>query len=114
MGAHYAAPIDRPADFFQHFYPADEEEFYAQAAVDRARLGDVQLYANLMNTNRTDYWGPDGSIKKGHGRLSVHMDAVKFAGWLQDAASEYPNLKHVDDVMESFEQDPQTGFVKLI
>src|SRR4051794_38175472 len=90
IGTDYASPIDQPADYFKHFYPTHAEEFYAQVVVDRARLGQVQLYANCMRTNRTDhFWNPDGSVNTNWARFSVHFDALKFAGWLQEISPRY-------------------------
>jgi hypothetical protein len=115
IGTDYVSPIDQPADYFKHFYPTHAEEFYAQVSVDRARLGEVQLYSFCMRKNRTDQcWNPDGSVNTNLAQFSVHFDALKFAGWLQEISPRYENIRHIDDVIESFQQDPDTGFVKSI
>jgi tryptophan halogenase len=115
VGTDYLSPIDIPSEYFEHRYPACSEEFYAAMTVERARLGDVQLYSNLMRTNRTDHFKDAvGRVNEKAAKVSVHFDALKFAAWLQEISPRYPNIEHIDDVVESFAQDPDSGFVTQI
>lgn len=114
-GSEYLTPIDSPPDYFKHFYETAVEEFFALAAADGARLGDVQLYSRLMRSNTTDYFrNPDGSVNTQAAQLSCHFDALKFALWLREVVVRHPNITHVDDVVDGFELHPQTGYVTSI
>lgn len=110
----YLAPIDAPTAHFQHGYDVVAEEFYAMATADGLRLGDVQINARLMRTNRTDYFREDGSISDRFARSSCHFDALKFAEWLKEVSQKCENVTHVDDIMQSFEQNSETGHVTRI
>ncbi len=111
----YLTPIDSPPDYFAHYYAAHIEEFFAASAADGVKLGDAQIYANLMKTNRTDYFrNPDGTVNGDLGKVSCHFDAIKFAGWLRENAAKFPNITQIDDVIESFEQDRDSGYVTEI
>ena len=111
-GSEYLSPIDAPPQYFQHVYPSYTEEFYAKAAGDGFKLGDVQLYGLLMRRNTTDYFrNPDGSINSDLAFASCHFDAIKFANWLEEIAAQRANIEHLDDVLESFEQDAGNGHV---
>ena len=114
-GTEYLTPIDLPSDYFKHHYSSHVEDFYAAAAADGAKLGDVQFYSRLMRENKTDYFrDADGRVNSGFARMSCHFDSVKFAAWLGEVAVHRPNIKHFDDVVESFDVDPESGFVSSI
>ena len=114
-GTEYLAPIDTPSAYFKHWYPTNTEEFYALIAADGAKLGNVQLYSHLMRSNRTDYfYNPDGSVNSQLAYASCQFDALKFAGWLREVAAQRENIKHIDGVVESFEQNAENGFVTKI
>jgi tryptophan 6-halogenase len=109
-GTEYLAPIDSPPEYFQHHYDCNAEEFYAMVAADGARLGEVQLYAQLMRANRTDHFrNSNGTINWQQAGVSCHFDALKFAAWLKESALQRKNIEYVDDVLESFQQDATTG-----
>ena len=75
-GTEYLTPIDLPSDYFKHFYPSHVEDFYAAAAADGAKLGDVQFYSRLMRENKTDYFRhADGSVDTRFARMACHFDA---------------------------------------
>jgi tryptophan halogenase len=114
-GTEYLAPIDSPPKYFKHQYETQTEEFYAAAAADGARLSDVQLYSLLMRKGCTDHIrNPDGTVNAEMAFASCHFDALKFSAWLQEVAATRENIRHVDDVVESFEQEAETGFIKKI
>ena len=114
-GTEYLAPIDSPPDYFQHYYPSNVEEFYALIAADGARLGDIQLFAQLMRANCTDlYRNSNGSVSTDWTRVSCQFDALKVAAFLQQAAVKRSNVVYVNDQFESFEQDPISGSITKI
>ena len=114
-GTEYLTPIDLPSDYFKHFYPSHVEDFYAAAAADGTKLGDVQFYSRLMRENKTDYFkDADGRVNTSLAKMSCHFDSLKFATWLGEIAAQRANIHHVDDVVESFEQDAESGFVTRI
>jgi len=114
-GTEYLSPIDAPLRYFKHSYETNTEEFFAKAAADGARLGEVQMFGLLMRRNQTDHFREqDGSVNTQLAHASCHFDALKFAAWLQEIASARPNIRHVDDLVESFEQDAETGYVTKI
>jgi hypothetical protein len=111
----YLTPIDSPPDYFAHYYATHIEEFFAATAADGIKLSDAQIYSNLMKTNRTDYLrNPDGTVNADLAKVSCHFDAIKFGSWLRENAVKFPNIEQVDDVIDSFEQDPGSGFVTKI
>jgi tryptophan halogenase len=110
VGTDYLSPIDNPPDYFRNYYASYTEEFYAMMAADGAPLEDVVLYGQLMRSSRTDYCrNPDGTIDARQARVSCHFDALKFGAWLRESAVIRPNIRHFDDVIETFRQDPETG-----
>jgi hypothetical protein len=114
-GTEYLTPIDFPPKYFKHNYETVSEEFYAAAAADGVRLGNAQLYSILMRKNCTDHFrNPDGTVNTSMAYASCHFDALKFAAWLQEVAVKRPNIRHFDDLVERFEQDPMTGHVTKI
>ena len=75
----------------------------------------MQLYSVLMRTNRTDHFKDAlGRVNEQAAKVSCHFDALKFAAWLQEICPRYPNIEHIDDVVESFAQDRDNGFVTQI
>jgi tryptophan halogenase len=115
VGTEYLTPIDSPPEFFKHRYDSNVEEFYAMAAADGAKLGESQLFGLLMRANRTDHIrNPDGSINVQLSSMSCQFDALKFAAWLQEKAAGRQNIEHVDDVVNTFTQDPESGHIQKI
>ncbi len=115
VGTNYLTPIDNPPDYFAHSYATSTEDFFASAAADGVKLGDAQLYARLMKARRTDHFrNPDGSVNVEFGRASCHFDSLKFAAWIQEKAVLYPNIHHIDDIIDSFEQNPDDGSLTKI
>ncbi len=111
-GTEYLGPIDTPSQYFKHRYATQTEDFYAFAAAEGSSLGEVQIYSNLMRTNRTDYLrNADGSVNGQMASSSCHFDALKFAAWLSETASRRHNIRHLDDSIESFEQEAVSGHV---
>jgi tryptophan halogenase len=114
-GTEYLTPIDVPAEFFRHHYDCHAEEFYAAVAANGAQLGEVQIFGHLMRAGRTDHYrNPDGSVNYLQSSVSVQFDALKFAAWLQEKAVTRPNIHHVDDVVDTFEQNPENGHITKI
>ncbi len=115
IGTEYLSPIDSPFQFFPHHYPLDSEDFYAAAAAEGKRLGDVQLYSKLMRAGLTDFLrNPDGSVNRDFGGASCHFDALSFAAWLAEVAATRTNITHVDDIVEGFAQDAESGHITAI
>ena len=115
IGTEYLGPIDNPWRYFQYRYPLAIEEFYAVAAAQGIRLGEGQLYSHLMRSGRTDFFrNPDGSVNQQFGFASCHFDALAFAAWLAEVAVKRPNVTHVDDLVEGFAQDAESGHVTAI
>jgi len=115
VGTEYLAPIDSPPEYFKHYYESNVEEFYAFAAADGARLGDIQLFSQLMRTCHTDlYRNSNGSVSTDWTRVSCQFDALKVAAFLQQAAVKRANIEYVNDHFESFEQDPTSGMITKI
>jgi tryptophan halogenase len=111
-GTEYLSPIDAPHRYFKHSYDTNAQEFFAKAAAEKVKLGDAQFFAVLMRQNKTDHFRkPDGTINAEMATASCHFDALKFAAWLQEVGVKRPNIEHIDDVIDSFSQDPATGFV---
>lgn len=114
-GTEYLSPIDAPPRYFQHSYETAMEEFYQFAAANGARLGQVQLHAELMRQGRTDHFrNPDGSVNSQLGFSSCHFDALKFAAWMMEVAASRPNITHIDDVVEGFAQEPESGHLTSV
>lgn len=114
-GTQYLAPIDSPPSYLRHSYANHSEEFYAMAAANGVRLGDGLLYGHLMQRGLTDLMRePDGRVSEKLAFSSCHFDALKFAAWLRETAARRENVEHLDDVVESFEQDPETGHVRKL
>jgi tryptophan halogenase len=114
-GTEYLSPIDAPPSYFRHNYETSTEEFFARAASDGAKLGEVQLYGLLMRQNKTDHFRePNGSVNTQAARASCHFDALKFGAWLHEIARGRENIAHVDDIVETFEQDAETGHVTKV
>jgi flavin-dependent dehydrogenase len=114
-GTEYLTPIDSPPSYFKHFYPTHIEDFYALVAAEGKRLGDIQFYSYLMRERRTDFYrNPDGSVNASRALMSCHFDSVKFAAWLREIVAQRPNITHIDDVFESFQQDAHSGHVTTI
>lgn len=112
VGTEYLSPIDAPQTYFKHSYDTFIEEFFALAAADGMRLGEIQLYSELMRHNRTDLFrNRDGSVNESMAFASCHFDALKFGDWLREVAVRRANITHVDDVVERFEQDASSGHV---
>ena len=115
IGTEYLGPIETPSAYFQHHYPLHSEEFFARVAADGKRLGDVLLYSHLMRMGRTDFLrNPDGSVNREFGYASCHFDALAFAAWLAEVAATRPNITHVDDLVEGFAQDAESGHITAI
>jgi tryptophan halogenase len=111
----YLTPIDFPPKFFKHTYETLLEDFYANAAAEGVRLGEAQVYSQLMRKGCTDHFRqPDGKVSVEMAGASCHFDALKFAAWLQELAPQRPNVRHFDDLVESFDQDAETGFITKI
>jgi hypothetical protein len=109
-GTDYLSPIDNPTDGFRNYYPSYTEDFYAVLAADTTPLPDVLLYGQLMRSARTDYCrNHNGTVNAQHARVSCHFDALKFAAWLRESAVTRPNIRHIDDSIETFRQDTATG-----
>lgn len=114
-GTEYLGPIDSPAKYFRHGYDTVLEEFFAAATAEGVRLGEAQLYSQLMRKGRTDHFrNADGTINTSISYASCQFDALKFAEWIQEVAKKRPNVRHYDDVVESFSQDPATGHVTAV
>jgi tryptophan halogenase len=115
VGTEYLSPIDAPTNYFKHTYPTYTEEFFAKVASEGAKLGDAQFFSVLMRHGKTDHFrNPDGSVNAQLATASCHFDALKFGAWLQEVAPQRPNIEHIDDVVESFEQEAETGHVTKI
>ena len=114
-GSEYLAPIDSPSAHFKYHYASHTEEFYARAVADGADIGETLLYGLLMRRNQTDHFrNPDGNVNDKVAAASCHFDALKFTAWLQDVGGRRENVDHVDDVVESFEQEPGSGHIAKI
>ena len=114
-GTEYLAPIDSPPVHFQHTYATYTEEFYAQAIAAGVKLSDVQLYGLLMRRNLTDHFRmPNGSVNSQWAFASCHFDAQKFGTWLRQIGAARQNIEHIDDVIDTFEQHPESGHVTRI
>lgn len=114
-GTEYLAPIDSPPKYFKCTYPTFTEEFYAKVAADGAKLGDVQFFGLLMRRNLTDHFrNPDGGVNAQMASVSCHFDALKFAAWLQEVAGQRASVEHIDDIVDTFEQDAETGHVTKV
>jgi tryptophan halogenase len=114
-GTEYLSPIDAPPKYFAHQYETALEDFFALAAANGARLGDFQLYAELMRRGRTDHFrNPDGSVNTAAAFASCHFDALKFAAWMMEVAGTRPNVTHLDDVVVDFAQDAATGHISAV
>ena len=114
-GTEYLSSIESPSAYYQAHYPLHSEEFFAHAAADGRKLGDVLLYSRLMRTGKTDYQrSPDGGVDKSFGYASCHFDAKAFAAWLAEVAAKRANVTHVDDIVEGFAQDPESGHITAI
>lgn len=114
-GTDYLTPIDSPGQYFDHHYVEAEEDFFAFAAADGAKLGDLQIFSQLMRRNLTDFIREEDDAISGRlSTASCHFDALKFADWLKEKATQRPNITHIDDEMEGFEQDPDTGHITHI
>ncbi|MFT5523741.1 MAG: glycine/D-amino acid oxidase-like deaminating enzyme [Pirellulaceae bacterium] len=115
IGTEYLAPIDNPWQYIQYRYPLAIEEFYAMAAADGVRLGEGQIYSHLMRSGRTDFFrNPDDTVNQKFGFASCHFDAVAFATWLAEVGVTRPNITHIDDIVEGFTQDPESGHVTAV
>lgn len=114
-GTEYLSSIEAPAEYFQHRYPLHIEEFFAKAAADGRKLGDVLLYSQLMRAGKTDFYrNPDGSVSREMGGASCQFDAKAFAAWLAEVAAKRANVTHVDDIVEGYVQDAQSGRITAI
>lgn len=115
-GDEYLTPIDAPVKFFDHSYYEDIEDFYALATSEGQSLGEIQTHGKLMRAGKTDYFRrpDDGRITGDWSMASCHFDALKFSAWLKDVSRQRPNIVHVDDVMQRFEQDAESGLVTKI
>jgi tryptophan halogenase len=114
-GDEYLTPIDMPLRYFDHKYYCDIEDYYALTTALGQSICEAQTHGRLMRANRTDYYRrPDGNIGADLSMASCHFDALKFAGWLKANAANRTNIHHVDDVIERFEQDPESGFVTKV
>ena len=111
----YLTPIDSPFQFFKSPYPTDSEEFYATAVADGIDICESQIYSELMRSNRTDYLREnDGSITAKFAGASCQFDALKFAAWLKEVCSTKDEIIHTNDVIEGFEQEPESGWVTSV
>jgi hypothetical protein len=114
-GTEYLTPIDAPPEYFKHHYDCHAEEFYAMAAANGAKLGEAQIFGHLMRAGRTDHFrNPDGSVNYRQSAISCHFDALKFAAWLQEKAITRPNIHHIDDVVDTFQQDSESGHISKV
>ena len=114
-GTEYLSPIDSPSPHFKYHYASHTEEFYARAIADGANLGETQLYGLLMRRNQTDHFrDPDGKINDKLASASCHFDALKFTAWLQEVGGRRENIDHIDDVVETFDQEAESGHVTRI
>ncbi|MDB6155518.1 MAG: hypothetical protein JWL90_3971 [Chthoniobacteraceae bacterium] len=114
-GTEYLSTIDSPSLFFKHNYDNCMEDFYASAVASKVNISELLHYGLLMRNGLTDHFRmADGTVNSEFAFASCHFDALKFAAWLQEVGPRRANLHHVDDVLESFEQDPQTGHVTKI
>ncbi len=114
-GTEYLAPIDSPPKYLRHQYVGYTEEFYASVAADGARLGDIQLFAQLMRRHQTDHYrNADGSVSADAALASCHFDALKFGAWLRQAAVARENVEHVDGVIETVNQSAESGLLESV
>lgn len=114
-GTEYLSSIEAPAEYFPHRYPLHVEEFFAKVAADGRRLGEVLLYSQLMRAGKTDFFrNPDGSVNREMGGASCHFDARAFAAWLAEVAVQRANVTHVDDTVEGFARDAESGCLTAI
>lgn len=115
IGTEYLSPIDVPPEHFPYYYGTNAEEFYAAAAADGARLADVHLYGHLMRLGKTDHARqPNGTINIKQAQVSCHFDALKFAAWLREKATQRPNVRHINDVVQSFTRLPDSGRIRAV
>src|SRR5687767_12399932 len=97
VGTQYLSPIDAPQSYFKHRYETHIEEFFAKAAAEGVKLGEVQFFALLMRENKTDHFrNPDGTVNTQFATASCHFDALKFAAWLEEIAPQRANIVHID------------------
>lgn len=72
-GTEYLSSIESPSAYYQAHYPLHSEEFFAHAAADGRKLGDVLLYSRLMRAGKTDFQrSADGGVDKSFGYASCH------------------------------------------
>lgn len=115
VGTEYLSPIDAPQRYFKHKYETNNEEFFAKAAAEGVKLGDAQFFALLMRQNKTDHFrNPAGTVNTQLASASCHFDALKFAAWLKEIAASRANIEHIDDIVESFAQEGETGHITTI
>lgn len=115
IGTEYLSPIDSPREYFQYPYALCEEEFFAAMAASGQRMSKDLFYSHLMQLRRTDHYRrDDGGVNHAFGRVSCHFDAVKFANWLSQKARSWTNIEHIDDVIDGFQLNSETGWVESV
>jgi hypothetical protein len=111
----YLTPIDSPNRFFDHHYSADVEDFFAMITAQGHSICELQTHGRLMRKNKTDYCrNPDGTINNRFSMASCQFDALKFAAWLKADCKKRETITHVDDIVERFEQDAETGMITKV
>jgi hypothetical protein len=114
-GDEYLSPIDNPPDYLKYYYNNSIEDFYASMTADGQRVGESVLYGKLMRAVHTDHLrAPDGSVDGRRALGSSQFDSLKFAAWLKETATGRENIRWVDGVVESFDQDPVSGHVTRV